>query len=340
MKNHILGCLFGLAVGDSIGLPSEGLSRQKLAERFPNDLQQRFIFRRGMFSDDTEHTLMVAAALGKNPNDPEAFQLSLAWKFKWWLLALPGGVGLATGRAIIKLWLGFPPEKAGVYSAGNGPAMRSPIIGVFFATDSEKRMAFTKASAQLTHTDPRAIEAAILVAESAALSAKKIPDEAIITTLRAYITSKEMNFRFQILEEALFVQRSTHEYAAAIDCKKAVSGFAPDSVAVAIYSWLRYRNDFRKIITEIIHCGGDTDTTAAIAGGIAGAECDLNEMPESWREDIIDFPRSKTYLYKLAAYLENPEKYSKPLLAWWAIPFRNILFLVIVIAHGLRRLFP
>ena len=41
---------------------------------------------------------------------------------------LPAGVGLATARACLKLWLGFSPERSGIYSAGNGPAMRSAVL--------------------------------------------------------------------------------------------------------------------------------------------------------------------------------------------------------------------
>ena len=119
----ILGCLMGTAVGDAIGLPAEGLSRRK-ALRFCGDgLHHRLVFGRGMFSDDTEHTLMVAVALKKHGADPDAFQKSLAWSLRWWLVALPAGVGLSTAKSILRLWLGFGVEKAGVRSAGNGAAI-------------------------------------------------------------------------------------------------------------------------------------------------------------------------------------------------------------------------
>ena len=75
-----------------------------------------------MISDDTEHTLMVAQSLLKHPDDADAFARSLAWRLRWWVLGLPAGVGLATARACLKLWLGFSPERSGIWSAGNGPA--------------------------------------------------------------------------------------------------------------------------------------------------------------------------------------------------------------------------
>src|SRR5215471_9427316 len=109
-----------------------------------------------MCSDDTEHTFLVAQALLSHPDDPVAFQRCLAWKLRLWLLGLPAGIGLATLKAILKLWLGFPPSRSGVWSAGNGPAMRSAIIGAYFYNDQDKRCAFVSAATHLTHTDPKA----------------------------------------------------------------------------------------------------------------------------------------------------------------------------------------
>ena len=62
---------------------------------------------------------------------------------------------MATARACLKLWLGFSPERSGVYSAGNGPAMRSALIGAYFCEDQDMIERFVTASTRLTHTDPR-----------------------------------------------------------------------------------------------------------------------------------------------------------------------------------------
>ena len=103
----IQGCLLGTAVGDAIGLPSEGLSRTKAGKFCGGGLQHRLWFGHGMFSDDTEHTLMVAAALHRHGNDMMAFQRALAWSLRWWMLALPAGVGMSTAKAIVRLWMNY-----------------------------------------------------------------------------------------------------------------------------------------------------------------------------------------------------------------------------------------
>src|SRR6266566_1964555 len=97
------GVLLGTAVGDALGLPAENLSPGRIRRLWPGEWRMRFFLGRGMFSDDTEHALMVAQALLAQPDDPGKFQRTLAWKFRWWLSAFPAGVGLATARACLKL---------------------------------------------------------------------------------------------------------------------------------------------------------------------------------------------------------------------------------------------
>lgn len=154
IPSAILGSLLGTAVGDALGLPYEGLSRRRVAAL--GKIRHRFLMGRGMFSDDTEHTLMLAAALIENRDDASAFQRALGRKLRWWLLGLPAGVGLSTARAILRLWLGFPATRSGVRSAGNGAAMRSAILGVIWRDLDLKRRVYTLAACRVTHTDARA----------------------------------------------------------------------------------------------------------------------------------------------------------------------------------------
>src|SRR5271170_3707275 len=155
LQDRFAGLLLGTAVGDALGLPAEGLSRGRIQRMWRGQWRHRFLFGHGMVSDDTEHTLFVAQALLTHPDDVSAFQRCFAWKLRLWLLGLPAGIGLATLKAILKLWLGFSPDRSGVWSAGNGPAMRSAMIGAYFVDDAQKRRAFISAATRLTHTDPK-----------------------------------------------------------------------------------------------------------------------------------------------------------------------------------------
>ena len=173
LPNRFDGLLIGTMVGDALGLPAEGLKPARIRRLWPGEWSHHFFFGRGMLSDDSEHALMVGQALLQNSKDASSFALSLAWKLRWWLAALPAGVGLATLRAGMRLWLGFPPHRSGVYSAGNGPAMRSALIGAFFADDPERLQAYVEASTRLTHTDPKALTGALAVAHIAAYTVRK-----------------------------------------------------------------------------------------------------------------------------------------------------------------------
>lgn len=331
----ILGCLLGTAVGDALGLPTEGLVRRRASRYVEGGLRHRFFMGRGMLSDDTEHTLMLAAALRRQPEDVKALQRDFGGQLRWWLAALPAGVGLSTARAIGKLWLGFPASRSGVRSAGNGAAMRSAIVGAVLADDSEKRREAALAACRVTHTDPRAEESALLVAEAAALAAKGAETRDVLDALRPFVTSDIMKGHFVVLELALMEKAYVSEYAARIACGHGVSGFAPNSVAVALYGWLRHRGDFERMLTEVIACGGDTDSVAAIAGGICGAEVGEHGIPAVWIAGICDWPRSVSFIRRMAQTHGAP-----PRVFWPAALLRNLFFLVIVLLHGLRRLLP
>ncbi|TNF56233.1 ADP-ribosylglycohydrolase family protein, partial [bacterium] len=129
-QDVILGCIFGTAIGDALGLSSEHLSKKRQRKLFPDPDVYRFFFHKGMISNDTEHACMVAQALINSRGDDTKFLQELSRLFRIWILAIPAGCGKATGLAILKLLLGWPALKSGVFSAGNGPAMRSGIIGV------------------------------------------------------------------------------------------------------------------------------------------------------------------------------------------------------------------
>lgn len=163
-RRSIVGCLLGCAVGDALGLPYEALSRKRQLKLYPEISGHRFIFGHGMISDDTEHICMAAQALIISAGDPEQFSTSFTRRLRWWLLSLPPAIGFATLRAILKLWIGFPSNKSGVFSAGNGPAMRSAILGVCYGHDLRQLRKLVKACTRVTHTDPKAEWAALAVA--------------------------------------------------------------------------------------------------------------------------------------------------------------------------------
>jgi ADP-ribosylglycohydrolase len=82
--DRLAGVVLGTAVGDALGTPREGLSRRRARRLFGDPpLRHRFLFGRGMVSDDTEHTCLVGQALLRTPDDVTAFARSLAWRLRF-----------------------------------------------------------------------------------------------------------------------------------------------------------------------------------------------------------------------------------------------------------------
>jgi ADP-ribosylglycohydrolase len=351
-ESVLAGVLLGTAVADALGLPREGLCRERARRLFgPPPLRHRLVLGRGLVSDDTEHTCLVAQALLRRPGDAGAFARSLAWGLRWWLLRLPAGVGRATARSVLKLWAGFPPERSGVFSAGNGPAMRAALLGVCLR-DEEALRAHVRASTRLTHTDPRAERGALLVALAARHGAARGPQEvdagAFLAEARAAAEGDaELAGLLMRLEEHLRRGATAAEWADALGQRRGVSGYVYHTVPVALYGWLRWPGDFRRAVEEVIALGGDADTTGAITGALCGATAGTGRIPTEWLADLVDWPLSVRWMRALAGRLaeQYPEvgegqRRGPPRLFWPGLLPRNLLFLLVVLAHGFRRLLP
>ena len=344
MNGRFVGLLLGAAVGDALGLSAENLSAEKIRRRWQGRWQMRFVFGRGMVSDDTEHTLMVAQALLEHPNDVIAFQRSLAWKLRWWFAGLPGGVGLATARACVKLWLGFPAHKSAVISAGSGPAMRSAIIGAYFANEPDQRRTFVLASSRLTHRSWQSDVAALAVAECAALAGRSPVPTQVLTVLAELSPEVEWQTIISKTKTSLAAGDSVSEFVGCLKLKRGVTGYSLHIVPVAIYSWLRHPGDFRIALTAALDCGGDTDTVGAILGALSGAALGKAAIPHEWLNGIWDWPRSMAFMERVAGRLAEQKAAGRGLGSlgcfWPVIPVRNLVFLGVVLTHGFRRLAP
>lgn len=345
LQQRFAGVIIGTSVGDALGLPAENLSPEKIHRRWPGPLRMRFLFGRGMVSDDTEHTLMVAQSLLSHSDDSVGFQRALAWKLRWWFAALPGGVGLATAKACLRLWLGFPGNKSGVKSAGSGPAMRSAIIGAFFADDPKKRQEFVLASSRITHRSWQAEIAALAVAEAAAMAIRNEGGvDQVISMLQGLSQEKEWQMRISDIESSLEAEDLGSDFALKLGLKKGITGYSLHVVPVALYAWLRHPADFRQAMTSAIECGGDTDTVGAILGALCGATTGRSGIPEEWVDCIWEWPRSCGFMRHVAKRLADQKVSSVKLgpvrYFWPGILPRNLLFLAVVLAHGFRRLAP
>lgn len=347
LQARLTGSLIGTAMGDAIGLPYEGLSRQRGASMLGAPTRQRLFFGRGMVSDDTEHACMTAQALIVSGGDVRLFRKNLASRLRWWLLPLPAGVGLATARAILRLWAGFSPEKSGVFSAGNGPAMRAPIIGAAI-DDLQALRPLVRASTRLTHTDEKAEFGALAAALAAHMAARQaqVAGADFLAQLTTLLAGE--GGEFLVLMEAAVQSvsqgQTVPQFAAALGQGQGVSGYMLHTLPVVIHAWLTHQNDFRAAIVAIVECGGDTDSTAAILGGIVGAACGAAGIAADWQSGLLEWPRSIRWMERLGSALAQAPvagvKKRAPELFFPAVLLRNVFFLGVVLFHGFRRLLP
>lgn len=330
-------------MGDSIGLPYEGLSRAAVARLTAGrPLEQSLLLGNGIISDDTEHSVLVALSCLEARDDVEKFRKALARRLKGWLLALPPTLGGATARAGAKLLAGVNPARSGVWSAGNGAAMRAPILGVLLGDQPSLLAQYVGASTYLTHSDPQAYDASLAAAVAAHCAAKSGPHQAPSAALAEFLFTYQ-EYRppgdplppaLAGLSDALSSGLSLAQFANKLGCSAGVTGYAWHTVPVAIYAWLLHSGDLRAAITKSILCGGDTDSVAAITGAIVGAGLGPDQVPATWLSNLVLGTRNQTWLARLAHRLATP--LSSPLrglegsvLVWWV---RSLVWNIAVLA--------
>lgn len=266
-KDHYLGCVFGLALGDALGAPYEGgvVERLlwKLIGRTPEGLPR--------WTDDTQMTLDIAhSLLAVGILDQNELARRFADSYHW-----SRGYGPSTARLLKRIRRGEPWQQAStaIYpsgSFGNGAAMRASILALYFHDDLWTLTQETRRSAEITHAHPLAIEGALLMAISTHLLLNRASIEAIITHLQPCCSSPEFHSRLQIAQDWLSSERRTKPKEVASRLGNGMT--AHTSVITAIYVALYHlRAPFAEMLKFVRDCKGDVDTIGAMAGTLWGA---------------------------------------------------------------------
>jgi poly(ADP-ribose) glycohydrolase ARH3 len=284
--NQAVGALLGTFVGDALGMPWEGVS----VDTIPRVIE--LVDARlgaGTYTDDTEMTIAVAESLLRCDVVDED---DLARTF----LALHDprrGYGRSVLR-VLELWRGgvAPQEAAsrifdGDGSLGNGAAMRIAPIAVRFHDDKVLLNTQARRSARLTHVHPVGIDGAAV--QAAAIATALDGTNPFEAASRAAVTS-------QVRATLANAWRRTDAALdpAALGDGRGVPARADLSVAAAIVAATR-ADSFEAAVTTAIRAGGDTDTTGAMAGAIAGARFDASAIPERWLDGLEDGERGRRH---------------------------------------------
>lgn len=290
-ESRILGGLWGVAVGDALGVPVEFRSRED-RERDPvTDLRGYGTHNQppGTWSDDTSLSLCTIDTLLHNGEDFK----TLGQSFVRWLDAAiwtPHGtvfdVGNTTADAIRRLARGVPPFVASSddeLSNGNGSLMRILPVAIWFAARQAADVieAAYRFSA-LTHRHPRSqvgcaifcLVARRLLAGVDAVSAiddawKDARDHANTEPLASELHS------YSRISPASNLKRLR-----VTDIRG--SGYVVDALEASLWCLLNTRS-FKQAVLRAVNLGDDTDTTGAITGALAGIRYGLDAIPADWR---------------------------------------------------------
>lgn len=327
MKTTLYQTLLATAVGDAYGLPYENLSPRRAKKWLrPRRYALLPFIHGGMVSDDTEHAVLTVQAYIASAGEPSTFRRKLRGQLRGWLLALPVNCGMATLKGCLKICLGL--QNTGTWSAGNGATMRAPVLGIL-CKDVNQLAELIHISTATTHSDPQAEHAAYALA--------------LLAHAEYYLSNQSVEQKSAWLGERVHADLWAHIHAYQPDPKHGITGYAYHTVAAVFQAWQQFRDNPLAGLDFLCECGGDTDTTCALFAGVVGGKHGatlFDEMAGAWCEPVLR-PDFFEQLAEQAARVAQTRQPEKPV-RWGGVRtiLRNALFVVIVLAHGLRRLLP
>jgi len=298
-KGKIKSVLFGVAVGDALGLPVKFKSREcfKLNPVCEMIGYGTFKLPPGTWSDDSSLTFCLAEALVGSFDLRRLANYFMDWYYQgyWTPYGKAFDIGLTTGEAITRLSQGTFPEFAGgvdEFSNGNGSLMRiCPMVFYLANKPIDERFEMTRKVSSITHRHIRSIIACFYYLEFAMMlldskdkfaiykeMQNKVPDFLNLID----VDSEEIAKFNRLLKENIYEQPED---------KISSSAYVVDTLEASIWCLLT-TNNFKEAVLKAVNLGEDSDTTAAVTGGLAGLLYGYKSIPKEWvnqlarKEDI------------------------------------------------------
>ena len=287
--DRLKGTIYGQAIGDALGLGTEGMTDEDMAWKYPHGIKHysdifqdrhRKRWKIGDWTDDTDMMLCIANAIIK---DKGVNLTSIAQNFKDWADGEPMGIGENTYKVLMigdyvehplevskKVW-----EMSGKKAAANGGLMRTSIVGLFPKAVEECAVNICR----LTHYDPRCVGSCVIVSElihSLVYNEKRLSYHQIVDMSRKYDE--------RIVE---FVDLSMNTDIRALELQDEESvGYTLRTLAAALWAYWNARS-FEDGLLSVVRAGGDADTNAAVACAILGAKFGFNAIPQEYIDGLI-----------------------------------------------------
>lgn len=320
------GALLASAAGDALGVPYEfgrPPGEGELAEMSGGGLGD---FAPGEWSDDTSMAMAIAevAATGADLTTNDALD-AIAVNFLRWYEGLPADIGVQTSAVLGATRRGLEQDggrsaevmslAAAVYavdhprSAGNGALMRTAPVALAHLDDRDKLARAARLVARLTHADPLAGDSCVLWCEAIRLA---VLDGRI-----------EVRTGLDLLPEARRDQWATwlDEAQTSPAAKFTPNGYTVTALQASLAAISATPDDDCHHLQDAVHAairiGDDTDTVAAIAGGLLGARWGASAVPWRWRRAVHGWPgrdgRDLVSLATLTVRGGRPDRHGWPL---------------------------
>ncbi len=294
------GSLLGLAAGDALGAPLEGMPPgsfvpiEGMIEGGSHGLDA------GYWTDDTSMALCLAESLvEKRGFDPvDQLERYLRW-FREGHLSSTGecfGIGNTTRGAILRFEEIREPYcgPTGPETAGNGSIMRLAPVPLFFAQHAEEAIERSAESSRTTHGAENAVDAcrylgALLVGTANGAGKEELLSERYCPVSGCW-EERPLAPEIDDVASGSFKRKEPPEIKG--------SGYVVRSLEAAL--WAFYRSDsFEEGCLLAANLGDDADTTAAVYGQLAGAFYGEEGVPEHWLAKVVHRPLIEEYAGKL-----------------------------------------
>jgi len=297
------GLIYGLAIGDAFGRPTEFQSLDSIKVKY-GDKGIQELPEPALFTDDTQMSIAIAEALIRSgeQNIEEIMEAVKKEFIKWFHSPennrAPGRTCL-TGVANMEK--GTHWSQSGIArSKGCGSAMRAAPLGYLYQNDPEKLKAVAHATGICTHGHPTADAACIGAAYIVKLALDGIQPNEMISLLFSFTEGISREF-----DEAVLKIKECLDWK---DEEKALNylgegWIGEEAVALALYCFLKSPDDYEKVVIRGANTNGDSDSIACIGGSISGAYLGIEAIPDQWIKDI----EKSEYLDDMATRLAKKE---------------------------------
>lgn len=289
-----IATLVGCAIGDALGNPFEMKpAASPQLTRWDGLFKAGGTFWKGQpgqYTDDTLMSIALSSSLIQhNGFDPEAVA---AEYLAWYETGNTRGIGTTTAAAMMNLKLGATWQESGLIhtmdglpAGGNGTAMRAAPIGLAYRNNLNKLLEVSMLDASITHNSDEPKLGSIAVALGTALlsfgdvpairgsSLGVLPGVIHVLSSDNSILVDKMRLAYSHYQKGTAPSRALAEIGS--------SGYVPETVASAFYC-LAVTDNFKDCVVMAVKAGGDTDTTAAVAGALAGTYYGLEGIPQEY----------------------------------------------------------